>query len=86
MAYNFPQGFQITGSEPIDTRLVLTKAEMLNIKKPNMPSVYFCICSDDGCLYLYNKENTLDEVTGRFRLFSPEAEELLVIDGGDLDA
>jgi len=68
MAVSFPSGFKITSAEAVDTRIVLTKAEMLAIKKAQMPSVYFCICKEDGQLYLYNGANDIDPVTGRFRL------------------
>lgn len=64
---NFPNGFSITSTEPIDSRLVMTKAEMLAVKKAKMPQVYLTVCVDDGQLYIYNSANTLDEETGRFR-------------------
>lgn len=77
MAVSFPNGFKITCQEAVDNRLVLSKAEMLAMKKAKMPSVYFCMCKDDGNLYLYNDTNEIDAETGRFRLFSGD---------GDFDA
>lgn len=67
MALSFPQGFSMAHNEPVDNRFVLSKAEMLTIKKAKMPDVYFTICSDDGNLYLYNKDNELNDETGRFK-------------------
>lgn len=67
MAANYAQGFNITGKEPIDMRLIKTKAEMATTKL-RMPDTYFCICSDDGQLYLYDRRNTLDPELGYYRL------------------
>ena len=61
-----PQGFQIGSNNSIDSRLILTKDEMRNINDNLMPLVYFTICIDDGQLYLYNKNNPIDEIFGRF--------------------
>lgn len=65
-----PQGFKITSKDPIDARLVLTKEQMTTIKDTLMPQVYFTICLDDGQLYVYNKSNSIDEKTGKYRLYS----------------
>lgn len=68
MAITYPYGFIVSSPEPIDSRIVLTKEEMVAMKKAKMPQVYFAICKDDGNLYLYNSANEIDEETGRFRL------------------
>lgn len=68
MAINFPNGFRITSQEPIDTRLVLTKAEMKATVDARMPDVYVAICKDDGKLYTFDKTNSVDAETGKFRL------------------
>jgi hypothetical protein len=34
-----------------------------------MPSKYLTVCQDDGYIYLYNKDNTVDPATGKFRKF-----------------
>ena len=65
-----PQGFKIVSKEPIDARLVLTKEQMATIKDTLMPQVYFTICLDDGQLYVYNKSNSIDEKTGKYRLYA----------------
>ena len=69
MAISLASGFSISNSEPIDSRLIMTKAEMLAIKKAKMPKVYLAMCPDDGKLYLYNGENEINPETGRFRVF-----------------
>ena len=72
---NFPNGFRITSQEPIDSRLVLTKAEMKASIDARMPDVYLAVCKDDGKVYLYNKNNEVDDVTGKFRLQEAEISE-----------
>lgn len=69
MAIRTSQGFKITSNEPIDANLTLTKSEMKNINENLIPDKYLTICQDDGKLYLYNKSNTVDEQTGKFRVF-----------------
>lgn len=68
MAINLPQGFNIGSNESIDQRLLLTKEQMKAALKGSMPEKYFCVCKDDGKLYIYNSENEIDPEIGRFRL------------------
>ena len=40
------------------------------MKKPNMPNIYLCVCSDDKKIYIYDKSiaaENLDPEIGRFR-------------------
>lgn len=69
MAYTrFSNGFDITSNSAVDKRLSLTKAQMLTAEDDfNLPDVYFCICPDDGKLYLFNVNNTPSNATGKFR-------------------
>ena len=67
MALQINDSFQINSAVPIDTRIMLTKNEMLNIDENLMPDVYFAICTD-GKFYLYNKTNSKDPTTGKFRV------------------
>lgn len=70
MAISLPNGFKVTSALPIDNRLMLTKAEMLAMKKPNMPDIYLCVCSEDKKIYIYDKSiaaEDLDAEIGRFR-------------------
>jgi len=69
MAINLPSGFNITVQEPVDKRLLLTKAEMLATVDAKMPEKYFAVCKDDGKLYLYNVNNSSSAETGKFRVF-----------------
>lgn len=76
MAIKLPQGFKISSRDAIDSRLVMTKADMLSAVESKMPSNYFCICKDDGKLYTYNTLNELDPETGKFRLLDVDTTEL----------
>lgn len=76
MAIKLGEGFEITGYDPIDVRLVLTKAQMSKIvgdedsgSNPDdfaMPEVYFAFCTDDGCFYKFDYNATPDPETGKF--------------------
>ena len=68
MGIKISQGFTRTGSDPIDEVFVLSKAEMKTINDNMMPEKYFAVCKDDGQFYIYNKDNTVDDTTGRFRV------------------
>ena len=67
-----PQGFKVLSSEPMDARILLTKEEMKNINQNIMPDIYFALCKDDGKLYLYNKNNSFNDVTGYFSLYESQ--------------
>lgn len=66
---NLPQGFKVGAAEAIDSRLTLSKAEMLAIKDSLMPTVYLAVCKDDNDIYIYNKNNSVDPETGKFRVY-----------------
>ena len=68
MAINTASGFQVGSSDAIDSRLVLTKNEMLTINENVYPQVYMCVCKDDGLLYVFSKSNAVDGQTGKFRV------------------
>ena len=72
MAINVNAGFAVGAGVPIDERLVLTQAEMLAINENTMPDVYFATCKDDGKLYLYNKNNSFNDITGYFSLYESQ--------------
>lgn len=74
MPITFPNGFNITSKEAIDSRLILSKEEMRALKKAQMPDKYLTICKDDGKLYLWDSLNELDPETGRFRLSTKQIE------------
>lgn len=83
---NLIQGFNISSPLPIDGRILLSKAEMASIDDNIMPDRYFCICEEDGLLYLYDKTAEVSEL-GRFHKAVPEKTSQIENDGnGDLDS
>lgn len=67
---NLPQGFKVGATEAVDSRLTLSKIEMLAIKDSLMPTVYLAVCKDDNAIYIYNKDNSVDPKTGKFRVYA----------------
>lgn len=79
------QGFELKTREAIDNRLVLSKVEMLNINDNQMPDKYFAVCTDDGYLYIYNKDSALiSSETGKFKKYSYCKIENISINGTNL--
>lgn len=70
MAYtSLANGFEITGANYIDKRLVLTKTEMLTAEDDYfLPDIYFAFCPDDNQWYAYNIDNDIDTETGKYRV------------------
>lgn len=62
------QAIRRTSADPIDETLVLSKADMLAINDDLMPPRYFCVCKDDGKLYIYDKTATPSAETGKFTM------------------
>lgn len=69
MAIKVSQAFSRTSANPIDESLTLTKAQMKTVNDNLMPSKYFTVGQDDGYVYLYDKSNTVDPDTGKYRKF-----------------
>ena len=67
---NLPQGFKVGAAEAVDSRLTLSKTEMLTIKDSLMPAVYLAVCKDDNAIYIYNKDNQVNPETGKFRVYA----------------
>lgn len=70
---SLPQGFKVGAAEAVDSRLTLSKAEMLAIKDNTMPDVYLAVCKDDNSIYIYSKDNSIDPETGKFRVYTNES-------------
>ena len=66
MALSVNSNFSVNCALPIDSRFVLSKEQMLNANPNIIPDVYFCVCSDDGQFYLYNKDNAENAETGKY--------------------
>lgn len=74
MALFITAPFERGGAFPLDKLTVLKLSEMKTVDDNTMPPVYFCVCEDDGKIYVYDKSNTADDTTGKYR----------VLDGGGL--
>ena len=72
-----PQGFKIGAAEAVDSRLILSKAEMLTIKDSIMPDIYLAVCKDDNSIYIYSKDNSIDPETGKFRVYASAGSEII---------
>lgn len=68
-------GFAVGAPVALDKRQVLTFEEMAAMNDNVMPDVYQAMSKDDGCIYLYNKENEADPVTGKFRKLEFDGED-----------
>ena len=79
MSLEIIQGFKVSKAEPVDTKLRLSKEEMLNIDENTMPAQYFCVCSDDGKMYTYNVNNSIDPETGKFRIVGGDTDKTEIV-------
>lgn len=67
---NLGFAFNRTSPAPIDTSMVMTKAEMRAVDDSVMPDYYFAICKEDKSIYLYDKSATASTETGKYTLYS----------------
>ena len=71
MSFLVTQGFERQSPVPIDKSLVKTKAEMATTNEDLMPNNYFCIWSENGKIYTYNKNNTPTPDIGKYEEYQP---------------
>lgn len=76
MSIKINTGFDVGSAAPIDSRLVLSKEQMLAVNDNVYPQVYSCVCSDDRQLYIYDKDAEISAETGKFRKAADSAIEL----------
>ena len=73
MAINIGDNINYKGTKPDFVRQQYnTKAEMKAVVDTQMPRLYFGWCLEDSKLYLFNKDNPVDEELGKWRLFTSE--------------
>lgn len=85
---NINTGFSLGAGVPLDSRTYLTKAEMLAVNENIYPDYLLVTCSEDGFLYMFDKNMDPSEVsatTGKFKLFAGDVEEAINILNGDKD-
>ena len=54
MAIRKEEGFFVNSLESVDTRILLSKADMLSVDPDSYPDVYFAFCTDDGLWYRFD--------------------------------
>lgn len=62
--------FSYKGKKPLDDRkLFVTIAEMKAYPESQLPKLFDAFCEEDGKKYVFNKDNSVDETTGKWREF-----------------
>ena len=70
MAENLVDNLDYKGPKPDFTRQEYSTFEaMRSVYDSRMPQMYLTYCLEDNKVYLYNKNNSWDDVTGKFREF-----------------
>ena len=70
MAIKLGDNLDYKGSKPDFSRQQYeTKEAMTQVKDAAMPQLYLAYCLEDHKIYLYDKTNDIDPITGHFRVF-----------------
>lgn len=68
MSINILDSFNYKGRRPDFVRQQFGTIEAMRTFSENyLPDMYLCYCLEDGKVYLYNKDNAVDQTTGRWR-------------------
>lgn len=71
MAVPFAANVELLSEVPNFTRdMFETKAAMKAFAEYMLPPIFLAVCKEDGGIYLYNKDNMVDEETGKWRAVS----------------
>lgn len=73
MAININAGFHVGAPTHIDDRSYLSKAQMLAINENIYPDHFLATCSDDGKLYMFDKNAAASAETGKFTALATDA-------------
>ena len=61
--------FELQNNSPVDAKQNFkTLAEMKNFDERFLSDTAMCTCDEDGKLYVFNKLNTVDTSTGKWRV------------------
>lgn len=70
MSINIADNINYKGPKPdFERQQYASYEEMKNVLDSRMPRLYLAYCLEDEKVYLYNKDNAIDSVTGKFRVF-----------------
>ena len=68
MAVPFASNVELLSTLPNFTRdMFKTKTEMMNFAEYKLPEIFITTCVEDGNVYVYNKNNSVDPTTGKWR-------------------
>ena len=71
MAVPFAAQIELLSKQSNFTRdLFATKAEMKAFPEYNVPDVFITTCKEDGNIYVFNRNNTIDPITGKWRVIN----------------
>ena len=78
MAVSMLDNFDIRKSSPnVKRDMFDTIADMKDYNENYLPQVFIATCVEDGCIYIFNKGNTEDSTTGKWRKFEGGTADLL---------
>lgn len=78
MPISMLDNFNIRKSSPnVERDMFQTIEEMKEYNENYLPQVFITTCVEDGCIYIFNKSNSVDDVTGKWRKFTGGSADLL---------
>lgn len=78
MAVSMLDNFNIRKSSPnVERDMFQTVADMKDYNENYLPQVFIATCVEDGCIYIFNKGNLVDDTTGKWRKFEGGSADLL---------
>lgn len=78
MAVNMLDNFDIRKSTPnVKRDMFETVADMKDFNENYLPQVFIATCVEDGCIYIFNKGNLVDDTTGKWRKFEGGSADLM---------
>ena len=78
MAVSMLDNFNIRKSSPnVERDMFQTVADMKDYNENYLPQVFIATCVEDGCIYIFNKGNLIDDTTGKWRKFEGGSADLL---------
>lgn len=78
MSVSMLDNFNIRKSAPnVERDMFKTIAEMKAYNENYLPEVFICTNVEDGCIYVFNKGNLVDETTGKWRKFEGGSADLI---------
>lgn len=78
MAVSMLDNFNIRKSSPnVERDMFQTIADMKAYNENYLPQVFIATCVEDGCIYIFNKSNEVNPLTGKWRKFNGGSNEVV---------